>query len=173
MKLHEEFKEYETLWEEVEETKVLKENSDSSEELIDKALEGIADFELEYDGWTDHDAKDHFGWNGHYQTTTHINYPEFTYEVEVAEMYEDMRDVLLVKYADKHMKNALVQEWQRLYAAYETASDEEKVAAEEAIDIFVADNLEDLFIELYNDILSYYKDRAYEWAHEFIEPCDD
>lgn len=222
MKLHEEFKEYETLWEDAE----LVDNTDeytklcstyegreqlrsmSSEEklalykpesfdtlqnILIKAIREEGDIPLEYDGFSREYSQDHFdpgSYYGHYQTSSLVDYDNFTYKVDPDEMFDVLHDEILPKYLDKVLLDSTVEKERDISATFrhndlkkdkhilikykELAQEAEKTSGNSAADeeavftecFFLADHL-DTFIYHFNDqLLKYYEDEAIEWAEE-------
>lgn len=154
MKLFEEFKEYETLWE--------------SADAVDEILWALKDFVFEYDGWSKDSYVDHFNPDsGHYTTSKTYEYDDFEYEVDPVSMFEFLRDDFLPRNSDKIFNAKLAAEYKRLEAACEN-SDEDI----EALELFIARNLETFVEMFYEELKEYYKEAAYEWADENLDYSD-
>lgn len=146
MKLHEEFKEYETLWGDLD--------------PVDQILNSTDDFPLYYD-YDEEWYEDHFSpVTGHYTTGGTHHYTDVCYEVTAGEMFEAMQDIL-PKYAAKKESNPLVKKYldleQKLNAT-STPEDEEKVYA--TIDLFMAQNLDELSYVFDDEVHDYFEDSA-------------
>jgi hypothetical protein len=152
MKLHEEFKEYENLWEDYEPTEV------------DKLLWDTEDFEFEYEGWEEEGYEDHFDPGrayGHYQTSSTYKHDDFTYAVDAVDVFETLRDEILPKVDTTKVKNELILEYKKLEAVWEKSKDD---ADADVADMFLAKNLEDIANTFYSDLEDYYSEKAYDWA---------
>ena len=159
MKLHEEFKEYENLWD------------DSNKEVdpVDQILNTTDDFELEYDGFEVEWYEDHFDPSssyGHYQTGGTDYHPDFTYKVNAINMFETLRDDILPKHAEKVTDSTLVTEYRKLAQAWENSTDATEAETGDAMELYIAKNLEELVDTFIDEILEHYKEEALEWAHE-------
>lgn len=155
MKLHEEFKTYETLWEDYEPTE------------LDKLLWAMDDFEFEYDGWEEEGYTDQFDPRyGHYQTSKTYEHDDFTYKVSAMDVFEVLRDEILPTNKDKISDAGLQAEYKKLEAVWENATEETADAAGDALDLFIAKNLEDLANYFYAELETIFKDEAYSWAND-------
>jgi dsDNA-binding SOS-regulon protein len=193
MKLHEEFKEYETLWDapalteekefrseyarlcstpegraqlkamSIEERQALY-KADREVDPVQKVLDAIPDFELEYEGYAYDWYEDHFDPGrdyGHYQTTGTDYVDDFVYSVDATDMFETLRDVIIDKYADKVGKSELLDTYKILEKAWEDSSEENEEEACEAVELFLAKNLEDFFELFEQQVYKYYDKYAY------------
>ena len=194
MKLHEEFKEYETLWD----THSLTEEKEFRSELarlystpegreqlknmsteerqalykadrevdpVQKVLDATPDFELEYEGYEYEWCEDHFdpgSWYGHYQTTGYDYVDDFVYSVDATSIFELLRDTIIDKYADKVDKSELLDTYKALEKAWKDSSEETEDEACEAMELFLAKNLEDFFYLFEEQVSNYYDDAAHE-----------
>lgn len=155
MKLHEEFREYENLWEDYEPTEV------------DKLLWAMDDFEFEYDGFEEEGYEDHFDPRyGHSQTSKTYEHDDYTYKVDAVDMFEFMRDIFLPKNADKISDVELAAEYKKLETAWENSTEETEAAACEALEIFLAKNLEKFVNIFYSELKDYFSEKAYDWARD-------
>jgi hypothetical protein len=157
MKLFEEFKTYENLWEDYEPTEV------------DKILWAMNDFEFEYDGFEVEDVEDRFdpgSWHGHYQVSKTYEHDDFTYKVDAMDVFEVLRDEILPTNKDKISDAGLQAEYKKLESAWENSTKETEEDTGEALDLFIAKNLEDLANDFYSELEAYFKDRAYDWAND-------
>lgn len=156
MKLHEEFREYEHLWE----------NAEPDE--VDKILFGIEDFEFEYDGWTEEGSVDHFDPRyGHWDTSKTYDYDDFTYTVNAVEIFEVLRDKLLPKIDISKVKDPLVIEYKKLEAILENSNKETEAMNADALDMFLAKNLEEFVDIFYYELQKAYEEKAYGWARDW------
>ena len=164
MKLHEEFKEYESMW--LEEARELN--------PVDKILHDLPHIELEYEGFEDEWYEDHFNSeDGHWQTGGTYNFPSFTYPADTVTVYERLRDYCLEKPGDK-INNELVAKYVELQKAWEnTETPEEEEARGDELELFLAQNLKE-FVEIFNEELhEYFSEQAYDWALDNIDHYDD
>ena len=143
------------------------------------------DFEFEYGGFEDDAVTDHFDPNsayGHYQTSKRIYHPDFTYEVDAVSMFEVMRDRFLPNNVDKISDSTLAAEFKKLNAADDEAyaallnakangtSEELKAAsytyniANEALELFIANNLKTFVDMFYNELRDWFEEDAYDNA---------
>lgn len=95
-------------------------------------------------------------------------YPAFTYNVDAADVFDNLRDTIIPKYKDKVEKSDLLAQYLKLDQASEDGSTE----TANALDFFLAQHLED-FIEIFNKaLIERYEEEAQEWALENLEPED-
>lgn len=157
MKLYEEFKEYENLWEAYEPTEV------------DNILWAINDFEFDYEGWEETGVKPGFDpgtSDGYYETEETYEHDDFTYKVDAVSMFEVLRDEILPEHSNKISNSALAVEYKNLETAWENSTKETEDEAGEALDLFLANNLEILVEDFYDELKEYFSERAYEWAND-------
>lgn len=157
MKLFEEFKEYENLWEVFELS------------AADKLLLAMDDFEFEYDGWSEDGYEDHFNPNsyyGHYQTRKTYEHNDFTYTVDAVSVFETVRDEMLPNMPDKISNAELAAEYKKLEAAWTNATKETEDEAGEILDLFIAKNLDAFVDDFYTELKAYYRENAYDWARD-------
>jgi hypothetical protein len=156
MKLHEEFREYENLWEDYE------------PDEISKMLWAMDDIEIEYDGWTEEGFNDHFDSRyGHWTTPTSYDVPDTVYKVDAMTMYEALIDHILPKYINEVDDKNLVAEYKSLVAACEESENSSKEASEAAWDalaLFIVQNMEDLVALLYDKVQEHFEDDARRYA---------
>lgn len=173
MRLYEEFKEYETLWEAHE------------QDQVDEILRGYDDFEFEYDGFDDDNYEDHYSYDfGHYTTSKLTHYDSFTYKVDAISLFDFMRDDFLPDNADNISDDKLEDTFKKLntatddtYAALNIAKEkntpeEIKAAtaayntAMDALELFIANNLGTFVDMFYSELLDCYEDEARDWARD-------
>jgi hypothetical protein len=186
-KLFEEFKTYESLWEDVEEVPEDKGDSIDKEFELSASWEIAMDtcpesFELEYDGYIEDWEQDAWDYEASRYTTVSraTEYDDYTYEVYTEELLRVLMRDILVKQNLTPAKIAEVVkkiESQYRYSAYKAQavnkakkliSDYQKLEAlyekdnslEEKLEIFVIDHLEDFFFIFNEDIKEYYEDDA-------------
>jgi hypothetical protein len=164
MKLHEEFKEYESMW--------LTEARDL--DPVDKILHDLPHIKLEYEGFEDDWCEDHFNSaDGHWQTGGTYYYDDFVYPVDAVDMFECLRDRILEKPGAK-VSNELVAKYVELQKAWEnTETPEEEEARGDEMELFLAQHLKE-FVEIFNDeLLDFFSERAYDWAVDHVDHYDD
>lgn len=170
MKLYEEFRDYEKLWDDVtEEDKKLSEDLDPA----DKVLMETDDFELEYEGFEAEWEKDHFdpgSWHGHYQTRGTQYYPSYTYDVDAISMFETIRDYMLPEYSSKYSNIKEVKEYNRLLKIWENSSEETEDEASAAVDLYLATNLSEFVDTFIEELTDHYAEAAHEWALDNLIP---
>jgi hypothetical protein len=192
MRLHEEFKEYENLWEAVEPeaksefeklmtsregtTHFYSLSTDEQLAIIDAAnlndpvseyLKYYEDFKFEYDGFDVEWSEDRWDYNtGHYDVGGTYYHPDFIYKVSAEEIYDTIFNVMLSKYPGKLAGSKLSADYNRLDKAYDTAPAETKDKAEEHYFLYLAIHLEHLEEIYHDELLKYYKEEAYEWAED-------
>lgn len=167
MKLHEEFNEYENMW---EDTKALEEAVDPVDEVLNKT----PDYELEYEGFDSEWSEDKFdpnSWYGHYTVDGTDHYNDFTYKIDAGSLFEYLVDLLQDK-AQEPVTNELMTEYKKLMDAWYKAEGEEETKACAAMELWVAQHLHELADLYYEDIVEYNRESAYEWASENLEPDD-
>lgn len=155
MKLHEEFKEYEELWEELSEA--------------DEALKNTPDFELEYEGFTVDAWED--VWNPYRSEPDQIDHSyrigDFTYTVDASDMYDTICGFL--ERETDASKSPEVAEYLRLYTIYEKADTAEAL---DAVELYIVQNLNKLFETYKVEVYEYYEESAQEWAINHKEPWE-
>lgn len=155
MKLHEEFKEYENLWE------------DAELDPVDEILNDYDSIKFDYDGFTVEGYEDHFDPRyGHWDTAETYEHDDFTYDVDAVSMFEFLRDTFLPKNVNKISDVELATEYKKLESAWENSTDETEDAACEALEIFLAKNLEEFVNIFYYELKEYYSEEAYDWARD-------
>ena len=167
MKLYEEFKEYENMW---EASKSLKESADPVDEILAKT----PDYELEYEGYDEDWYKDKWNYNtmSHDQDYGTHHIPDYTYAVDAVSLFEYLVDLLQEK-AKEPITNELMAEYKKLMDAWYKAEGEEEDRASAAMELYIAQHLHE-FAELYEEeIAEKYSDAAYEWSLENVEPDYD
>lgn len=166
MKLHEEFNEYENMW---EDTKALEEAVDPVDEVLNKT----PDYELEYEGYDEDWYEDKWNYNtmDHDQDYGTYHIPDYTYEVDADSLFEYLVDLLQDK-AQEPGTNELMTEYKKLMDAWYKAEGDEEARACAAMELWVAQHLHELADLYYEDIKEYYSDRAHEWSIENVEPDD-
>lgn len=165
----EEFKEYTNLWDaSLEEA--------AEPDSVDKILWNIPDIEFSYDGFSEDRYEDHFDpglWNGHYQTSETVHFPDYTYTKDAVSVFEALRDEIIPKYKDKVSNNKLLDEYLALVQAWEDSTDETESETSDAMDLFLATHLID-FVSMFEDkLINYYADSAEEYALDNITPQSD
>lgn len=165
----EEFKEYTNLWDaSLEEA--------AEPDSVDKILWNIPDIEFSYDGFSEDQYEDHFDpglWNGHYQTSETVHFPDYTYTKDAVSVFEALRDEIIPKYKDKVSNNKLLDEYLALVQAWEDSTDETESETSDAMDLFLAAHLID-FVSMFEDkLINYYADSAEEYALDNITPQSD
>ena len=165
MKLHEEFKEYENLWE-----------SSETVDPVDEILKQTPDYELEYEGYDEDWYKDKFdptSLYGHDQDYGTHHYNDFTYAIDAVRLFEYLADDLLQDKAQEPITSDLMAEYKKLMDAWYAAKGDEEDRACDAMELYIATHLHEL-ADLYSkDIEEHYKDDAYEWAYENLDPAED
>jgi hypothetical protein len=152
MKLYEEFKVYEKLWEAVE------------PDPVDKVLQEYDDFKFDYDGFTEDGYEDRFDPGsayGHYQTYTTHEHDDYTYTVDAVDIFEALKDDILPNARDT--KNSFAAEYKKLEAVWENSKND---ADADAADMFLAKNLDVIANEFYYELKDYYSEAAYNWARD-------
>lgn len=150
--------------------------ADQEADPVQKEINTFNDFEFEYGGFSSEWYEDHFdpgSWHGHYQTGGSYQYPDFTYTVAPSEVFDTLNDIILPKYADKVKPNELLTTYLQLEKAWSESNNENEAELGEAMDLYLAENL-DAFVDLFMEQLSeYYQDDAYKWAEENLDVLED
>jgi hypothetical protein len=197
MKLYEEFKEYENLWEDAEyrseyarlmatpegraelnkmplEKRLELRKADKDVDPVEIALKKKAKVELEYDGFEDEWSEFHndpMSDYGFYETAHASSCDDFTFEVEPGDMLEFLLE-FITECVDNGTapNNELINTYKELDKAYaETTEYVAEKQALEALSLFVVENLE-AFVEMFYDrIKEHYEEQAMEWA---LDHCD-
>jgi hypothetical protein len=166
MKLHEEFKLWESMWDKKPGT--LKEDQEAEEDPVLEILNKIPTVEFKYDSYTRESSTDHFNpVDGHWTTSSSARVPGFEYSVDSWTVYEDLRDMIIPKYENKVPKNELLTKYLDLQQNYVAEIEDEFYTPAE---IFLAENF-DAFVDMFiNQLSDYYEDAAMEWAEENVDP---
>jgi hypothetical protein len=166
MKLHEEFREYETMWE-------ASETLEEAVNPVDEILAKTPDYELEYEGFDEDWYEDKWNYNtmDHDQDYGTYHFDDFTYEVDATGLFEYLVDLLQDK-AEENPTDEVMVEYKKLIDAWYKAEGEEEDRACAAMELYVAQHLHELADLYYKDIQEHYSDSAYEWAKESLEPSE-
>lgn len=151
--------------------------ADREVDPVQKELDALEDFEFEYEGYDEDWYEDHFdpgSWYGHYQTSGTNHFPGFSYSVDSVDVFETLRDTIISKpNIEKVGSNELLTNYLKLEKAWTEASEDMEDELCEKMELYLAKNL-GAFVEMfYEPLVEYYKDKAYEWASENLEPEDD
>ena len=150
--------------------------ADREADPVIKELETLGDFEFEYDGFDSEWYEDRFdpgSWYGHYQVGGTYSYPDFTYTVSPEDVFETLRDSIIGKYADKVKPTEILSTYLQLEKTWSEADDDNEDELGEAIDLYLAKNL-NAFVDLFMEQLSeYYQEDAHEWAEENLDPVEE
>ena len=173
MKLYEEFKEYENLWEALEdegnqtekefrsEYARLSSTPEGREQL--KAMDFRKRRELEQ---ADRKIRPSYKLLSSYYTIT-LEYEDYNYEADAHRVFEAIHDILCFEENLAKMSNReLANKYDELWDAWSNATPEDSLEAEEAFDYFVAENLDEFVSELYDELLEDFDDFATEWAKD-------
>jgi hypothetical protein len=142
---------------------------------VQQKLNELEDYEFEYDGFEREWYEDRFdpnSWYGHYQVGGTHSYGSYTYKQDAVTVFEDVRDEMIPKFADKVKQSDLIKKCKELDYAAEHATDDTEDAAIEALELFIVENLDDLVDEFYQPLLAKYAEQAREWAEEHLDPED-
>lgn len=173
------------VWDELEK---LQEAENETKDPVDELLAKIPCIVLDYSSFTREYAQDHFDpRHGHYQTSKDYLWPEFEYEVDTVSMFETVRDDIIPDYINKVKPSlskykyntsftkslaTLDTELKNLYTTYKNASPETEAEACQALELFIAQNLESIVILFENWIKEYYAEDAEEWAENNLDSMD-
>lgn len=172
MNLYEEMKLWESMWDDPARTY----EDTETDKLVDEILSNYSeeDFTYEYDGFSEEYPEDHFNsWDGYWQTSKVYRYNDFEYEVDPEDLYERLTEVTRKELEDilkASEKNELMSTFEKLNREYFNASKEQETELINKLRLFVAENLEDLYLATYGYFWKEYEERAYEWASENLEP---
>lgn len=171
LKLYEEFKLYENLWDDTEDTPAEKEASSEFARLKStpegrkylKSLSASERWRLE---------KEYISTTPSYKLVSSyykitLEYDDYNYGADAHDVFDAVYELLdseknLAKISNKE----LVNEYNALVQAWENAAPEDELKTLEAIDYFVADNLDELVSELYDDVLERFDEQAADWAKD-------
>lgn len=173
------------VWDELEKLQEAEDEKDP----VDRILAKIPCIVLDYSSFTKEYTQDHFDPrldHGHYQTSKEHLWPEFEYEVDTVDMFETVRDKIIPKYINKTKSSVskyryssfakslttLDTELKNLYTTYKNASPETEAEACQALELFIAQNLESIVILFENWIKEYYAEDAEEWAENNLDSMD-
>ncbi len=143
-------------------------DEDRKVDPVEITLNNTEDFELEYGGFTDDWYEDRWDPNssyGHYQDTGTTRHGDFTYAVEASDMYEYIGSELL-SIEKNHNKSPYVKEYFRLSDIWDATpiNTVEADEAEEAMNLYLAQNLDEFFKIYEKEIHDHYMEDAYDWA---------
>lgn len=145
--------------------------ADREADPVQKVLDEIKEVDLEYGGFSHDWFEDHFDPNsqyGHYQTGGTNYYNSFTYTVDATSVFECLDGLLPFK-LDKLPVNDLTTEYKRLLKVYNEAPDDKEDEANEALALFLAQNLIE-FVEIAEEyVLDYFAEEAEDWAVEHAD----
>lgn len=165
MRLYEEFKEYETLWEKV--------TTDELEDKVYKLRDNLEDVEFDYDGFEIETCKDGFdpgSWYGHTQTCGTAYIPDFTYTVDAVDVLYALEDSILPK-DNKHHRPVFLDPYYDLEVILDNAKDEkQRTEAGLHMDHLLVKHFDELVDWYYRELKDYFADEAYDWAYENVEP---
>ena len=150
--------------------------ADRAVDPVDQILHKTPDISFEYEGFDLEWSEDHFdpnSWYGHYTTDGVDHYGDYAYKVDATTVFEDIRDDMIPDYLDKVPSSELTTECKRLYDARENSTEETEDETEEAFEIFIAKNLEQLAEIFSNPLTDKYAEQAQKWASEHLDPMDD
>jgi hypothetical protein len=173
MKLYEEIKMWESLWEDRIETYI----DEKTEKIIDDLLEKADNYIIEYEGFDEDYAEDHWDYSSesHYQTSTIAHYGDFEYEIEVGDVWEDIvnisqKDIDKHKFIQSAKSTELLNTFIKLQKEAEEASKDQATLYWNRLGVFVAENLDGLFEIFYDYFYNKYEELAYEWALDHVDP---
>lgn len=149
--------------------------ADTEADPVQKILNDTPDFEFEYEGFERDWYEDRFdpnSWYGHYQVGGTDYYSDYTYSKDAGDVFEDLRDTIIDKYIDKVTDSELLAKYRELKKAWDESDDETEDAACEALEVFIAENLELLVDIFYDQLTEHYAEDAEEWAYEHLDPDD-
>lgn len=137
---------------------------------LTQVLNELGAIELEYEGFNDDWFEDRFDPNsnyGHYQVTGSTGYNDFTYKVEAGDLFDFIEEYCLSEEKDSS-KSPEVAEYLRLKNIYEATDfgTEESDEAFDAMNLYLAQNLEKFFEVYEKDVYDYFEEQAQEWARE-------
>ncbi len=130
---------------------------------VDQILRQLPDYELEYEGYDYEWYEDK--WN--YDTMDHDqdygtdHFDDFTYSVDATSLYETVFDILQEK-VQGPVESDLMRKCKELMQAWWRAEGDEEAEPLAAVELFVAQNLEDFADMCYEELLAEYKEQAYE-----------
>ena len=150
-------------------------DEDSKVDPVELALAELEDFDLEYDGFDDDWAEDHFdpnSWYGHYQKTGTNSYRGFTYTVEAADMFEYLTTCL--EREKNPGRSSYIKEYFRLSDVWEATPDYsiESTEAEDAINLYLINNIDEFFKLYEEDVYDHFQESALDWARAHLSPND-
>jgi hypothetical protein len=173
MKLYEEMNMWESLWEDRIETYI----DEKTEKIIDELLEQADIYVIEYEGFDEDYAEDHWDYSSesHYQTSSTAHYGDFEYEIEVGDVWEDIvnisqQDIEKHKFIQSAGDTNLINTLIKLQKETEEAPKDQATLYWNRLGVFVAENLDDLFDIFYEYFYDKYEELAYEWALDSLDP---
>lgn len=172
MNFYEDFKQYESLWEDYKERRYEIFDFDDS---VEDALSELDTIELEYPGFTadfyidQYDPSDSYSYS---QSTQTSEFLDFTYPAPAEEVFEKLLNWILPREGIKYSNNELVKEWKRLEAACRNYENENIEESETALGLFIVNNMEALVKLFSKELLEVFEEDAQIWASENCDPVD-
>lgn len=167
MKLHEEFKLYETMWDDPART-YTENTEDETFDLIGKLMNEkyTEDFILECPGFDEYIeilTGDSDPWGGRDTRGGTVHFPDFEYPIEPDELYDFLIN-LPQKELGKFVKYSEPTEVVNTFVSLQKNYNKPNTELEQKLCLFVAENLDILFKDANYYIYDHYADEAYEWA---------
>ena len=171
MNLYEEMKLWESMWEDKVETYI----DEKTEQIIDDLLKNADPCIIEYEGFDEDYAEDHWDYSSesHYQTSSTVHYSDFEYEIEVGDAWYEIVNILqkdLDKVIKSNKPSELLNTFIKLQKEAEAASKDQATLYWNRLGVFVAENLDELFTIFYGYFYDHYEELAYEWALDHVDP---
>lgn len=175
MKLFEEFKLYEIMWDEEQlkgvSSKELQEDNEA--DPVHQILSKMEDIDFEFGGFDRERYEDKWSnTSGHYTNDWTDHYGYFNYSQDAMTVFEDIRDEIIPKYIDKVEQVPLIQECRKLYYEWNNSTDETEDETGAKFELFIAQHLEDLSYIFNDQLTEKYMEEAEAWAAEHLEPED-
>ena len=170
--LVEEWKLYETMWDNMESKNVDLEEENNQIDPVQAELDKYGDIEIEYDGFDTEWYEDKWNYSrmDHDQDCGIDHYRAFTYSKEVGDIFELLRDTIIDKYIDKVPANEILTKYKELSNALDQSSPDTEDKIIEALELHIAKNLEEFLSIFYDYVADYYWEDAKEWALDHFEP---
>lgn len=148
--------------------------ADRAVDPVDQILSQLPDYELEYEGYDEDWYEDKWNYSimDHDQDYGTYHFDDFTYEVDATSLFEYLVDLLQDK-AQEEVTAEVMVEYKKLMQAWYDAEREEEDRACAAMELYVAQHLHELATLYKKDVTEYFKEAAYKWAGENLEPMED
>ena len=139
-------------------------DADREVDPVEQILKQFPDYDLEYEGYDYEWYRDKWNYNtmNHDQDYGTDHYDDFTYSVDATSLFETVFDILQEKVKEPTESDLMKKCKELMQAWWQVSNDADKEAEPlEAVELFVAQNLEYFADMCYEELLTEYEDQAY------------